>query len=259
MPRPRVSLLLIQAARQLSVDVGRFRFGPPVRFIYNPLAYARATHELYLQRFANSRRRVVFLGMNPGPFGMVQTGVPFGEVRCVRDWMALRAPVGRPAREHPRRPVEGFQCTRSEISGRRLWGLFADRFGTAEAFFAEHLVLNYCPLAFIEASGRNRPPDKLPARELAPLVAACDRHLRQVLEILRPEWAIGIGGFAAGCLHRVRPADSIHVGRILHPSPASPAANRDWADTVTRQLIRLGVWPDQKGVACQRSPAGPSD
>jgi single-strand selective monofunctional uracil DNA glycosylase len=32
------------------------------------------------------------------------------------------------------------------------------------------------------------------------------------------------------------------LGKVLHPSPASPAANRGWAEAATRQLIEQGVW-----------------
>src|SRR5205809_6922512 len=183
-----VSNQLVDAARQLAREVGGLRFRPPVAAVYNPLIYAWAGHELYLRRFGNRRKRVVFLGMNPGPFGMAQTGVPFGEVAAVRDWLGVEGSVGRPRREHPRRPVAGFACARSEVSGQRLWGLFAARFGQPDNFFAEHLVMNYCPLAFLEATGRNRTPDKLAAAERASLFAACDGHLRSIVEALQPEW-----------------------------------------------------------------------
>jgi single-strand selective monofunctional uracil DNA glycosylase len=195
-----------------------------------------------LRRFGNGRKRVVFVGMNPGPFGMVQTGVPFGEVAAVRDWLDISAIIEKPAREHPKRPVEGFSCQRSEVSGRRLWGLFAIRFGKAEEFFQEHFVANYCPLAFLESSGCNLTPDKLPARELQPLLAACDEHLRRVIEVLQPEWLIGIGDFAERRARIVFPEPPPKVGKVLHPSPASPVANRDWAGQAMRQLQALGVW-----------------
>src|SRR5205809_753629 len=135
-----VSNQLVDAARQLAREVGGLRFRPPVAAVYNPLIYAWAGHELYLRRFGNRRKRVVFLGMNPGPFGMAQTGVPFGEIKAVRDWLGIEAPVDKPGKEHPRRPVQGFSCARSEVSGERLWGLFAERFGNAKSFFAEHFV-----------------------------------------------------------------------------------------------------------------------
>jgi single-strand selective monofunctional uracil DNA glycosylase len=233
---------LVAAARRLRAETSRLKFGKPVTHVYNPLVYAWTPHEAYLQRFGGGRRRVVFLGMNPGPFGMAQTGVPFGEVTAVRDWLQVERPVGKPEAEHPRRPITGFGCLRSEVSGRRLWSLFAQRYQTPKRFFAEHLVVNYCPLAFIESSGRNRTPDKLPASERALLFAACDRHLGALLAILQPEWLIGIGDFATKraqgvCLDRV-----VKVGQILHPSPANPAANRDWHALVTRQLQALGVW-----------------
>jgi single-strand selective monofunctional uracil DNA glycosylase len=233
---------LISAARDLSATLGKMCFAPPVTHVYNPLDYAWEIHERYLSRFGGSRKRVVFLGMNPGPFGMVQTGVPFGEVAAVRDWLGLEGPVRSPAQTNPKRPVEGFACTRSEVSGRRLWGLFRERFGSAEAFFAEHFVANYCPLAFFD-EGRNLTPDKLPAAELGPLLKACDAHLRTLVEDIRPEWVIGVGGWAQKRAREALSAlDGLKIGCVLHPSPASPAANRGWASAANRQLAEQGVW-----------------
>jgi single-strand selective monofunctional uracil DNA glycosylase len=179
--------------------------------------------------------------MNPGPFGMVQTGIPFGEVNAVKRWIGIETPIQKPASEHPRRPILGFSCPRSEVSGRRVWQLFEQRFVTAEAFFSEHFVLNYCPLAFVENSGRNRTPDKLLPNEKTQLLEACDEHLSEAIHLLKPQWAIGIGGFAAARLMETCAA-GIRCGQILHPSPANPTANRDWAGAATRQLQALGVW-----------------
>ena len=233
---------LKKAAAQLSRSVSRLTFSPPVSVVYNPLEYAWASHALYLDTYGNSKKRVVFLGMNPGPWGMAQTGVPFGEINAVKEWLKIEAPVNKPAGEHPKRPVEGFACQRSEVSGLRLWELFKNRFGTAEQFFQEHFVANYCPLVFMEASSRNRTPDKLEAAENRALFEACDLHLRRVVEILAPEWLIGVGKFSEKRAQIALPGTGVKVGGILHPSPASPAANRDWAGTVTRQLIDLDIW-----------------
>ncbi|MBL8344797.1 MAG: single-stranded DNA-binding protein [Rubrivivax sp.] len=240
---------LLAAARELSRALGKLRFAPPIAHVYDPLRYAWAPYQGYVGRYGATRKRVVLLGMNPGPFGMMQTGVPFGEVAAVRDWMQLAATVERPARQHPKRPIEGFACTRSEVSGRRLWGWAARRFGTAEAFFRDWFVLNYCPLVFLEESGRNFTPDKLPAERRRAVEQACDNHLAATLAALQPEWAIGVGGFAEKCLRSVLEGDrvdsalarSIRVAQILHPSPASPAANRGWSEAVDRKLAELGV------------------
>lgn len=237
-----ISKQLIAAARDLSAQVDRLKFPSPITHIYNPLDYAWAAHELYLQKYGGTKKRAIFLGMNPGPFGMAQTGVPFGEVAMVRDWLKIQAPVQRPANEHPKRPIQGFGCLRSEVSGRRLWGLFAERFGAPEEFFSNHFVVNYCPLVFCEESGRNFTPDKLPAAYQATLFTACNEHLRRVVEILEPEWLIGVGAFARAQAEAVSENVKIKVGQILHPSPASPAANRGWAQAATRQLVELGVW-----------------
>ena len=242
-PPANISKQLIAAARELSSQVERLKFRPPVTHVYNPLDYAWAAHEEYLRRFGNSRKRVVFLGMNPGPFGMAQIGIPFGEIAAARDWMGIRMKVAKPAKEHPKRPILGFDCSRSEVSGRRFWKLCADRFGTAENFFAEHFVVNYCPLAFLEATGLNRTPNKLFPTERDRLFTICDGHLRRVLEILEPEWLVGIGGFAKERGEIVADGSKIRIGQVLHPSPASPKANRgDWTKTATRELIQFGVW-----------------
>lgn len=234
---------LIAAADTLRSTLRPLTFGEPVTHVYNPLDYARAAHEQYLRKFGATTKRVVLLGMNPGPWGMAQTGVPFGEITAVRDWMGISAPVDRPSPEHPKRPVVGFACDKSEVSGRRLWGLFAQRFDSAGHFFKDHFVANYCPLVFMLASGANFTPDKLPASEASALEAACDAHLRAVVAALQPEWLIGVGGFAEAQALKQQPHfPGMKVGRILHPSPASPAANRDWAGEATKQLTKLGVW-----------------
>jgi single-strand selective monofunctional uracil DNA glycosylase len=232
---------LAALARELARSVDTLQFAAPISHVYNPLEYAWNGHRAYLDRFGRGRKRVLFLGMNPGPWGMAQTGVPFGEITHVTKWMGIDVDIGKPPLEHPKRPIEGMACTRSEVSGRRLWGLFADRFQTPERFFAEHLVVNYCPLVFMAESGRNITPDKLPSAEASALMTRCDEHLNRVLAVCRPAWLIGIGAFAELRFRRIAPTHT-HIMRILHPSPASPAANRDWSGSVTRQLLESGVW-----------------
>jgi len=232
---------LVEAAAQLRDTVDALHFSAPVSHVYNPLDYAWAPHKAYLERYGSGRKRVVLLGMNPGPFGMVQTGVPFGEIDMVRHWMGIEGEVGKPRNESPKRPIEGFACTRSEVSGRRLWGLFAERFGSADAFFADHFVANYCPLAFLDG-GRNVTPDKLPAAETKPLFEACDTHLRRLVEALAPEWVVGVGAWAQKRAEAVVGDLPVKIGKVLHPSPASPAANRGWAEAATKQFIDQGIW-----------------
>ncbi len=226
----------------LTRDLARLRFSPPVTHVYNPLDYARQPYDRYLRKFARRPKRVILVGMNPGPWGMAQTGVPFGEIAYVKDWMGICEPVNRPSPEHPKRPVDGFDCRRSEVSGRRLWGWAAETFGTPQVFFRHFFVANYCPLMFMETTGRNRTPDKLPVAEKRALLAVCDKALERTLQYFQPEYAIGIGAFAAG---RVATASDgrFTIGQLTHPSPANPRANRGWAEVVTAELRQLGVSP----------------
>ncbi|MEM6916544.1 MAG: uracil-DNA glycosylase family protein [Verrucomicrobiota bacterium] len=235
---------LLAATGELVSRLRGLDFGSPVTHVYNPLEYARAPHEQYVERFSNSKKRVLMMGMNPGPWGMAQTGVPFGEISMARDWMGISADVGKPENEHPKRPIEGFDCEKSEVSGRRLWGLFSEFYPKADDFFEEFYVVNYCPLVWMEESGKNRTPDKLPAAEMEPVSAACDHYVAEHFQQLQPDYLIGVGAFAETALKRIAGTVGYEAktGRILHPSPASPAANRDWSGSATKQLREIGVW-----------------
>jgi single-strand selective monofunctional uracil DNA glycosylase len=236
---------IINAARNLAHAVEHMRFEKPVCWTYNPLLYARIPHELYLDRYAASGKRAVFLGMNPGPWGMAQTGVPFGEVAAVREWLGIVGAVATPKRQHARVAVQGFECRRSEVSGRRLWGLMRAHFGSGERFSRHAFVANYCPLLFLDDAGRNLTPDKIARNDKARLYSLCDRFLTIVIEALRPEWLVGVGAFAAQRIRAVMqtlPGAAARITSIPHPSPANPRANRDWASLARAVLEREGVW-----------------
>ena len=225
----------------LLADLRLLQFKAPVSHVYNPLVYARPCYRLYLQRYGATTREIVLLGMNPGPWGMSQTGVPFGEITTVRDWLNIQAPVGTPERIHPKRPVTGFDCTRSEVSGRRLWGWAQKTFQTPRRFFSRFFVANYCPLQFIEAGGRNRTPNQLPADERRLLFAACDRALRRTVEQLQPRYVIGVGKFATQRARVALGGFTGTIGGITHPSPANPKANRGWEALVEKEFHALGI------------------
>ncbi len=234
---------LMSAADSLSEALAPLRFSSPVTHVYNPLEYAREGYAAYMRMAGSSPKRAIFLGMNPGPWGMAQTGVPFGEVAWSRNWLGIDVPVGKPENEHPKRLISGFACARREVSGSRVWGAVASHFGKPEAFFARYMILNYCPLVFMEESGRNRTPDKLPAAERQAVFAACDAHLREVIDILRPEWVVGIGAFAEERARLALAGSDRRSGRIMHPSPANPLTNRGWEPIIARELTALGLCP----------------
>ena len=217
------------------------RFGPPVTHVYNPLEYAQESLRQYHTKFAYTPKEIVLLGMNPGPWGMAQTGVPFGEIQAVRDWMEIEAPVGTPKKMHPKRPVMGFSCTKREVSGKRLWGWAQKTFQTPQRFFKRFFVANYCPLLFIEGSGRNRTPDQIRATEQKPLLEICDHALRRTIEYFNPRFVIGVGKFAEKRARIAINNRKVRIGMIAHPSPANPQANRGWESLIVKQLTDLGI------------------
>lgn len=233
---------LTEIADELARELAPLRFAAPAAYVYNPLEYARAPYDRYLERYGGGTKEVLFIGMNPGPWGMAQTGVPFGAVTPVRNWLGLGGEdVARPPREHPKRPVDGFDCRREEVSGKRVWGWAEEAFGTPERFFARFFVGNYCPLLFLEEGGRNLTPDKLKPADRAVLLPPCDRALRRLTETLGVRRVIGVGVWAEGRARAALGDLDVEISRVLHPSPASPAANRGWAEAATRELAAMGV------------------
>ena len=232
------------SAAELSGQLAAMRSRIPVTAVYDPSQYAREPFESFLQLCAAGRRRYLLLGMNPGPWGMAQTGVPFGTVSWVRDWMGITGRIGQPAEMLASRPVAGWACPREEVSGSRLWGLLAEMYKSAGRLFSEVAVLNYCPLLFLQSSGSrtsNVTPDRLPAAVAGRIQSACDEHLARVVDLLDPQLLVGVGAYAHRCLQRVAPERN--CGSILHPSPASPAANRGFHQQALRQLRALKVGP----------------
>ena len=240
-PQREASPGLVAASARLVRALEDLTIGPPAAYVYNPLVYAREPYEAYLCRYGRPTKEVVLLGMNPGPFGMAQTGVPFGEVASVRDWLGISGRVDRPLREHPRRPVDGFACRRSEVSGRRLWGWIRSTFGEPERFFARFFVANYCPLLFLDEAGRNVTPDRLAATDRKRLFAACDAALVETVTALGPRLVVGVGRFAEGRARAALAGTEVAVARVTHPSPANPAANRGWEQLMVQELGAAGV------------------
>ncbi|MEZ6189087.1 MAG: single-stranded DNA-binding protein [Planctomycetota bacterium] len=251
-----VAKALAQEARALNRALAPVLEQAPIHgaeYILNPADYAWPLYGSYLERYAPvapGQLEAVFLGMNPGPWGMAQTGVPFGSPDFVRDFLGLEGAVKPPARTHPKRRILGLESPRTEVSGQRLWGGIQACFGTAEAFFAQGFVVNYCPLVFQSETGANLTPDKLPKAFMEPILAACDRWLAGALKALAPKRAIGVGRWAEKRLRDVIAAHGLEleVGQILHPSPASPIANRGWLPAARAQLDELGwAWPAPRG------------
>lgn len=233
---------IVDIAARLRDQVRPLHFSTPASYVYFPLDYAWEPHRLYLEKWGGRGADTLLLGMNPGPYGMAQTGVPFGAVKPVRDWLDCTAPVAAPAGTHPKRPVQGFACPRNEVSGMRLWGWAEQVFGTPEAFFARFFVINYCPLLFLAENAANVVPEKLKKAELAQVLGPCNEAVRATALAMGARRVVGVGSFAEARARDALAGTGVAIGRILHPSPANPAAHSDWGDQASAQLRHLGVF-----------------
>ncbi|XP_058812970.1 single-strand selective monofunctional uracil DNA glycosylase [Topomyia yanbarensis] len=214
---------------------------------YDPIEYAVELHLAYMQRYLDGPKPVLFLGMNPGPWGMCQTGVPFGYIPAVRDWMQLRGQVLKPIPELSVRPVEGLACTRGEQSGQRWWGLYERICGKPENFFRNCFVFNICPLAFFQANGRNITPADLKGTSKTRMQEVCTEYLQSALELFNPSIIISVGRYTedrvkALVRQNLLDATRVQLKCMPHPSPRS-LNNTNWHDKAQQWLEDNGVMP----------------
>lgn len=227
---------LLDAAARLRDATGGLSFSGPA-YVYAPLSYAWEPHEAYVRKYGamDSRAaagvgqgRALFVGMNPGPWGMAQTGVPFADVAWAHGWMGIIGEVGQPPRVHPKRPVLGYASTRSDPTGGKFYGWAKRRYGTAERFFADFFVVNYCPLLFLDDAGRNVTLAQLRKADLDALAPACDAWIRDAIAALRPSIVIPMGSFVESRVRELAGGTRVHP--VRHPSPANPANNAGWGE-----------------------------
>ncbi|XP_043939883.1 single-strand selective monofunctional uracil DNA glycosylase [Protopterus annectens] len=238
-----VASRFLQVELNLNLRLKELCFTDPIHYVYNPVEYAWETHRCYVDKYCQSTKEVLFLGMNPGPFGMAQTGVPFGEVSHVKEWLQITGKVEKPEKEHPKRPIRGLDCTQSEVSGARFWGYFKNTCKEPKAFFCSCFVHNHCPLIFMSESGKNLTPSDLPAAQREQLLQICDDALCQAVQVLGVKMVIGVGKFAE---QRARKAFSaagmeVRVEGVMHPSPRNPIANKGWENIIHAKLQELEV------------------
>lgn len=228
------SIPLQRIARRLAREAEALKWRTPSH-VYNPLIYAWAGYHEYLRRYGLERGRVLLLGMNPGPWGMTQTGVPFGDVLMVREWFGIETQLGRALPvQHRKYPILGMACHRNEGSGSRLWRWAEARLGPPDEFFGRFFVWNYCPLLFI-GDDHNLIPERLSRPEHDALGAVCDRALAAAVRALQPAAVVGIGRYAERRAHAVLGED-VDIRYLQHPSPASPAANAHWPELAEAAL-----------------------
>ncbi len=237
---------LIRAAASLRDDVGPIGRSlvseGSVDVCYNPLDYAWDVHEAYLRRMGGGGARTVVLGMNPGPHGMGQMGIPFAATSVVRNLLGITGiPVGQPEPADSRRPVVGLEYPREEVSGTRLWGLLSEHYGDAGAIASRVFLVNHCPLMlFSGPRATNITPDKVGGKSARALLERCDQHLREVVAALDGQRVIGVGKFAESRARSALADEAVGVVGCWHPSPASPLANRnggaDWRANVREVL-----------------------
>ncbi len=237
---------LVRIARTLSDEcdklIPRLLKIKVLQYVTNPLDYAREYHDSYIEQYSGLGAKTLLLGMNPGPYGMAQCGVPFGATSIAKEFLGIEGEFTDPKGRHPKRPIEGLDFERQEISGTRLWGLLKDLYKTPDEIHKNVYLVNHCPLLLLGETGKNITPDNISGPAVKKLLQVCDEHLKQVVTTLGIERVIGVGKYAEKRANIALKGLDIEITTCWHPSPASPLANRndgeDWRNNVRSVLLR---------------------
>lgn len=223
------SKTLVQSLQK--IDIGQFTNDI---IMYNVLDYAWDAWEQYITQYAKGTAHTLVLGINPGPHGMVQTGIPFGNISTVQHYLNIQPNIQHDKiSPHPRRPVLGLTYTREEPSGKLLWGTIQEMYPNPNDFFSDFFVLNYCPLAFFsnDEKASNLTPDKLPKIYQSHIEILCSKHLAQYLVGFQITRILAVGKYTqqiagkvleGGGLDILMPKQKIEVQYLTHPSPLNP-------------------------------------
>ncbi|XP_055849953.1 single-strand selective monofunctional uracil DNA glycosylase [Episyrphus balteatus] len=220
----------------LNKELANLKF-PNITHVYNPIEYAFDLHCQYLKKYLNGPKKMLLIGMNPGPNGMAQNGVPFGNTNTVKNLMKIEGQVEQPPSLHPKRPVTGLACKTEEPSGVRIWTLIGKLAGSLEIFSQQCFMHNFCPLAFFDVQGKNITPGELKGDVKAEVRNICLKYLEQEIQLIQPEIIIAIGSYVGDCMKRLA-KQSIYIGsnikilQLAHPSPRS-VNNNNWPEKAT--------------------------
>eukprot|EP01023_Acetabularia_acetabulum_P031317 TRINITY_DN29446_c0_g1_i1.p1 TRINITY_DN29446_c0_g1~~TRINITY_DN29446_c0_g1_i1.p1 ORF type:complete len:252 (+),score=22.23 TRINITY_DN29446_c0_g1_i1:130-885(+) len=218
-----------------------------INTIYNPLEYAWEPYENYLRKYCGDYKKTIFVGMNPGYFGMVQTGIPFGDLNMVCNFLHLQK-FQVPVKQHNIRKIVGYEIKRSEVSGQRFWGLIQTKFGHPDKFFNEdsNFVVNLCPLAFLSETGKNVTPEEISIQEKDKIIVVCMAYFKQIVKFLQIQNIVCIGNFVCKEVKKSLTQDGYYnIVYMQHPSPRVQPQELQWRDVVTKQLEDAGVWQKQ--------------
>ncbi|XP_073819638.1 uncharacterized protein isoform X2 [Musca autumnalis] len=229
--------------RELNVKLREFSFQ---LHTYNPVVHAAEIHCNYLQKYLDSPKRILFVGMNPGRYGALQTGIPFGNITTVKIGMGLKGRITPTPGQRGKIRIRGLEAPEVEhdSSSTRFWRLISELFDGAENYldllFEKCFVHNFCPLVFIDSDGLNV---SLPYIEPNPrLFAECRKTLGKQITLLKPDLIICIGKFVRSMLSKTRQAKGREILMIEHPSYKNYISADKWIEDAKEVFQSNGLF-----------------
>ena len=227
--------------------------------VWNPGRYGERWHRRFRETYPPGPNPVLLLGLNPGPYGMGQTGIPFTDIRRLEsDLPELAArlrtdgeSIGLPGLAPPdlrRRLDRTF-----ESSSIRVYRFLRLAGGSAGAGWRRVVAANPCPMLFMEGTVNRTPADLRRAlrkrggrlERVTARLEECDQLrrecAREAVRVLEPRGVILLGRNIQEALAGDPSLGAVPGGVLAweHPARAVPDA---WAGGLVRAVRRRGWW-----------------
>lgn len=191
--------------------------------VLNVHAYGWSAYEAFVRAYySDGRPRILALSMNPGPFGAVQTGIPFCDVPLARQLLPGfdRLIAAKPS---------WVASERREISALKLVVWSDARFGGIRGLYARVLLAMTCPLAILRGPRKtNVPLPALPRREQEKIEAFIPRHAAEEIRLAEPAGILMLGEWAQRVWRIALRTDPglASLPALAAPHPAAHITNR---------------------------------
>ena len=211
-------LAIIELYKSLNIELDELKFFPPCFYVYNPLSYCFESFKIYFEYLNTEEEINLFFGINPGPFGMAQTGIPFGDKETVKNYLKIepKIDIDKIPKQHPKKQILGLEVKRVEKSGRIFWGVIKEFYPEKYDFFKSNFVLNFCPLCFLDEQGRNITPKVLRKEDQIALYKILEIFMLKLFKLIKIKKLIAIGDETFSYLNALN--TKLKIQTIIHPA-----------------------------------------
>jgi len=219
--------------------------------VWNPALYALDIYQEYLTKFPPEPGAILALGLNPGPYGMAQTGIPFTDCRTASGALGMEMTIPGKAPDDlisRLKKANGKWRGTYERSSLGMYRFLILAWGDIKTAYRNWFVGNPCPLLFLDPERWNVTPADPRLRRMKEVGELRQRAVIGFSEILNPRGIVCFGKDVAKAVGEVaiRQVGPDRVVFYEHPARAVP---EKWAAGLLQELTQRQLLTGKPGVS----------